>query len=165
MNDFDFLIGEWTIANRRLRERLVGSDEWEEFASTSVVHNLFDGAANLDEITFPSKGFKGMTLRLFDPERQKWSLYWANSQTAVLFPPVVGRFEGGRGEFYGDDAEGGTPVRVRYIWSDITPTSAHWEQAFSTDQGKTWETNWIMELTRPTRRVSRHQAKATRSPG
>ena len=165
MNDFDFLVGEWTITNRRLRERLVGSDDWEEFASTSVVHNLFDGAANVDEITFPSKGFKGLTLRLFDPEREEWSLYWANSQTGVLFPPVVGRFEGGRGVFFGDDIEGGIPVRVRYIWSEITPTSARWEQAFSTDQGKTWETNWIMELTRPTRRVSRHQAKATRSPG
>jgi len=165
MNDFDFLVGEWTITNRRLRERLAGSDDWEEFASTSVVHNLFDGAANVDEITFPSKGFKGLTLRLFDPEREEWSLYWANSQTGVLFPPVVGRFEGGRGEFYGDDVENRTPVRVRYIWSEITPTWARWEQAFSTDQGKTWETNWIMELTRPTRRVSRHQAKATRSPG
>src|SRR6266511_122743 len=165
MNDFDFLVGEWTITNRRLRERLVGSDDCEEFASTSVVHNLFDGAANVDEITFPSKGFKGLTLRLFDPEREEWSLYWANSQTGVLFPPVVGRFEGGRGEFYGDDVENRTPVRVRYIWSEITPTWARWEQAFSTDQGKTWETNWIMELTRPTRRVSRHQAKATRSPG
>src|SRR6266511_141000 len=94
MNDFDFLVGEWTITNRRLRERLVGSDDWEEFASTSVVHNLFDGAANVDEITFPSKGFKGLTLRLFDPEREEWSLYWANSQTGVLFPPVVGRFRG-----------------------------------------------------------------------
>jgi hypothetical protein len=113
MNDFDFLVGEWTIANRRLRERLIGSDDWEEFESTSVVHGLFDGAANVDEITFPTKSFKGLTLRLFDPEREEWSLYWANSQTGVLFPPVVGRFNDGRGEFYGDDVEGGTPVRVR----------------------------------------------------
>jgi hypothetical protein len=85
---------------------------------------------------------------VFDPRRQEWSLYWANSQSGILFPPVVGRFEGERGEFYGDDNEGGTPVRVRYIWSEITPTSARWEQAFSTDGGQTWESNWIMELTR-----------------
>jgi hypothetical protein len=39
-------------------------------------------------------------------------------------------------------------ILVRYAWSDITPTSAHFEQSFSTDGGKTWETNWITDQTR-----------------
>jgi hypothetical protein len=34
------------------------------------------------------------------------------------------RFDG-IGEFYGDDAHHGTPVRVRFIWSGITGASAH----------------------------------------
>jgi hypothetical protein len=34
------------------------------------------------------------------------------------------------------------------MWSRITATSAHWEQALSSDGGKTWETNWIMEFQR-----------------
>ena len=63
-------------------------------------------------------------------------------------PPQVGRINGNRGEFYGDDVLGGRPIRVVYIWSEITPTSARWEQAFSPDTGETWETNWIMESTR-----------------
>lgn len=86
--------------------------------------------------------------RLFDVERREWSLYWANSRTGRLFPPVVGTFAGGRGDFYGDDTHDGTPIKAHYIWSDITPTSARWEQEFSVDGGLTWESNWTMDFTR-----------------
>jgi hypothetical protein len=147
MNDFDFLFGTWTGANRRLRQRLVGSDDWEEFTIQSWCKALFDGAANVDEMTFPD-GTRGATLRLYDPVAGTWSLYWASSVTGRLFPPVVGRFADGVGTFFGDDTEGGVPVRVRFIWSRITPTSARWEQAMSTDDGQTWETNWYIDLTR-----------------
>ena len=147
MGDFDFLVGHWTIANRRLKERLAGCPEWEEFTSTSRCWNLFDGAANLDEFTFPD-GTHGLTLRLLDRTTDEWSLNWSSSQAGTLLPPVVGRFDGPDGRFYGDDRHNGTPVRVRYIWSGITPTSARWEQAFSIDGEETWETNWVMEFTR-----------------
>ena len=81
---------------------------------------------------------------------EEWTIYWANSSTGRLEPPVTGRFVDGRGEFSGDDTHEGMPVRVRYVWSEITPSSARWEQAFSVDEGETWETNWIMELARQT---------------
>ena len=42
----------------------------------------------------------------------------------------------------------GKRVRARFIWSNITPTSCHWEQADSSDEGKTWETNWVQDITR-----------------
>ena len=32
--------------------------------------------------------------------------------------------------------------------SDMTATSARWEQASSADGGNTWETNWILEFQR-----------------
>ena len=147
LGDFDFLIGSWKVANRRLTQRLVGSQEWEEFAAESVVWSLLDGAANIDQFTFPD-GTSALTLRLYQPDRKQWSLNWATSAEGTLFPPVIGAFTDGVGLFYGDDVHDGTPVRVRYIWSDITPTSARWEQAFSVDQERTWETNWIMELER-----------------
>jgi hypothetical protein len=148
MHDFDFLIGSWNVANRRLTRLFVGSTEWEEFPGHSTVRPLFDGAANIDEITFPTLGNQGATMRLFAPQRREWSIYWASSRTGTLFPPVVGTFNNGRGDFYGDDTHEGQPIKAHFIWSHITPTSAHWEQEFSHDGGKTWETNWTMELSR-----------------
>ncbi|WP_433649984.1 hypothetical protein ACQP2C_26175 [Micromonospora zamorensis] len=147
-SDFDFLFGDWHVTNRRLRERLAGSDDWEVFAATSSCRPLFGGAANLDEIELPALGVRGLTLRLFDPARQQWRLHWTTDAVGVLFPPVTGRFSDGVGRFFGEDIEGGTPVRVRFVWDAITPDSARWQQAFSADDGRTWETNWVMELSR-----------------
>jgi len=148
VRDFDFLIGVWTINNRRLARRLVGSQEWEDFWSTAECRLILDGCGNIDEIKAPEHGLFGMRLRLFDPARREWSLYWANSHDGILQPPVVGWFSKGRGEFYGDDRYEGRSIRVRYIWSEITPISARWEQAFSLDRGKSWETNWVMDFVR-----------------
>jgi hypothetical protein len=147
-DDFDFLHGHWDVVHRRLTIRHVNSDDWEEFPGTSTSHGFFGGAGSFDEMTFPTKGFSGATFRTFDEDSQQWSIYWANSGNGRLDPPVVGRFRDGTGTFFGDDTDGGTPVRVRFIWSDITPTSARWEQAFSVDGEQTWETNWVMEFTR-----------------
>jgi hypothetical protein len=148
MGDFDFLTGSWSLTNRRLTKLLVGADTWDEFPATARCTPYFEGAANAEEMVCPAKGFRGLTVRLFDPAREEWSIYWVNSRDGLLTPPVVGRFTDGVGTFYGDDAHEGTPVRVRYTWSDITPTSARWEQAFSVDGERTWETNWTIDLTR-----------------
>ena len=150
MNDFDFLVGTWDVASRWRTDFLEESSEWEEFPGISEAARHFDGAASVDEIMFPTKGFAGLTLRLYHPATQQWSIYWASQRTGTLFPPVAGGFCDGIGEFYGDDTHNGTPVRARFIWSGITGTSAHWEQAFSTDNGQTWITNWQMDFTRRT---------------
>ena len=148
MNDFDFLTGTWDVRNRWRTDFLDQTSEWEEFPAVSRASRHFDGAANFDEIDFPTKGFTGLTLRLYDPERGLWSLYWASKRTGKLFPPVTGEFTDGRGEFHGNDVHDGKDVLVRFIWSGITAGSARWEQAFSDDDGQTWVTNWIMDLTR-----------------
>jgi hypothetical protein len=146
-NDFDFFIGRWTCRHRKLRTRLAGKDDWYEFPGTTVARKILGGIGNIDENEFPTEGSSGMSLRLFDPERREWAIYWANSIKGQLFPPVFGRFENGEGRFYGDDEHEGIPVKVTYLWSRITPTSCRWEQSFSRD-GRAWETNWIMEFTR-----------------
>ena len=146
--DFDFLVGSWDVANRRLPKPLTDSHDWDEFPSTSQCRSVLGGTANFDEISAPARGFCALTLRLFDPERQEWSLYWASSRDSRLQPPVTGRFADGTGTFYSHEIYNGTAIIVRFIWSGITPDSARWEQAFSTDDGKTWETNWIMKFTR-----------------
>ncbi len=147
--DFDFWMGSWSCRNRRLRERLAGSDDWDEFESTVVARPILDGLGNEDEFrTDYAGGFVGMSFRFFDPERKRWSIYWADTRrSGELDPPVFGGFSGDTGVFEGDDTFDGRPIRVRFIWSGITTPTPRWEQAFSEDGGATWETNWIMDFT------------------
>jgi hypothetical protein len=146
--DFDFLHGSWRIDHRRLTERLAGCDEWAELSTKVECRPILGGAGNLDEGEFPASGYHAMSLRLYDPREQTWTIYWITSLSASLDPGVTGRFADGVGEFLGHDTHGGTPVLVRYTWSGITPAAARWAQAFSADEGQTWETNWIMDFTR-----------------
>lgn len=146
--DFDFVFGRWTIANRRLKQRWAGSDDWDAFESTSETTPVLDGTSNTDQYRAPARGITGMSLRAYNKATGEWWLYWINSRDGVLQPPVIGRFDDGVGTFYGDDVDDGVPIRVRYLWSRITPTTARWEQAFSKDGGASWETNWIMDHTR-----------------
>jgi hypothetical protein len=150
-HDFDFLHGRWRIYNRRLARRLQDCTDWQEFEATNECYPVLGGLGNVDHFhaTFPDgKPLEGMSIRLFDPQTRLWSISWADDRVCRLLPPVVGRLGGDRGEFIGDDVCDGTPVRVVFRWSDITPTSARWEQAFSADGGQTWEPNWEMVMTR-----------------
>lgn len=147
VHDFDFFVGKWNSVNRRLKQRWVGSKDWDIFPNTVDCHSHMSGVINIDEIVFPTKGWAGMTIRAFNIQKKQWSLYWINSLTGELFPPVVGGFSGDRGEFYGDDTDEGRPIKVVFQWTRLGPDNARWQQAFSLD-GKEWETNWIVEHTR-----------------
>ena len=148
-SDFDFLMGRWTVDNRRLTARLSGAEEWERFEATSVARPLLDGLGNEDEFrTDHDGGFIGMSFRFFDAETQRWSIYWADSRRCgVLDPPVFGTFDGDVGVFEGEDTFGGQPILVRFYWSGVTTPTPRWEQSFSPDGGASWEPNWVMEFT------------------
>jgi hypothetical protein len=148
-NNFDFFVGDWTSKQRRLREVLADCDEWYEFSGTTRCWSVFDGGGNIDEVRFPELGYVGLAVRIFDPATELWSIYWARNDTGLALPPTVGRFdEDGVGRFYDDEDWHGRPIRVRYQWILLTADSLRWEQAFSTDQGSTWETNWVADFTR-----------------
>jgi len=145
--DFDFLMGRWNVRHRRLRTLFGHADDWYEFPGTCVAQTMLNGLGNVEEHDVPTQGFKGMAVRLFDPAQRHWAIYWANSLTGILFPPVFGRFANGEGRFHGEDSCNGRPVQVTYLWSRIAPASCRWEQSFSLN-GRDWETNWIMEFQR-----------------
>jgi hypothetical protein len=149
--DFDFWLGEWKVRNRRLRERLCDSDEWDEFEGTVSARPILDGLGNEDELrTDFAGGLVGMSFRFYDPHTGRWAIYWADSRRpGLLDPPVVGTFDGDLGTFEGEDVLRGRPVLVRFTWSGVTTPTPRWEQAFSDDGGRTWETNWIMDFERP----------------
>ncbi|HEU5440397.1 MAG TPA: hypothetical protein VFU88_13985 [Ktedonobacterales bacterium] len=148
--DFDFFIGCWDGHQRKLKQILSGCDEWDEVPSVSVVRKTLGGLGNFDEVTLemPTGRVIGLTLRVFDPQTRLWSIYWASSTRGVLVAPMVGRFENGRGEFYDRETFEGRSIFSRFIWTSSGPDACHWEQAFSADGGRTWETNWIADFTR-----------------
>ena len=146
---FDFLMGRWQIHNRRLVKRLQGSNEWQEFEASSVCGALPGRLGNQDEYrTDFWQGFVGLSLRFFDPKSGRWSIYWIDNRGSALQPPVIGAFAGDVGVFEGSDRYQDRPILVRFTWSRITTPHPRWEQAFSADGGKSWETNWTMDFTR-----------------
>src|SRR4249919_3620647 len=133
-HDFDFYFGRSQIRNERLRQRLVGCDDWETFDATQQCRPILGGLGNIDDfVTGWRDGFVGMTLRLFCPQTRQWSIYWDGNHDGVLQPPVLSEFVDGVGTFVGRDQHEGIPVLARFVWSEISPTGAKWEQAFSTD--------------------------------
>ena len=146
-HDFDFLVGCWNVHNRRLKERHVGSTDWDEFDAVMSATTQLDGSVSVDEIAFPTRGFSGCTVRTLDLAAKRWAIYWINSRVGRLEPPVHGGFCGDRGEFHGDDDDGGRRVQVRFIWERLGADRARWTQAFALPGGA-WETNWTMEMTR-----------------
>lgn len=148
---FDFFFGSWKVHNRRLLKRLEANDEWEEFDADSACHPVLGGVGNVEEFKSAHRpDFVGMSLRLYEPQSGQWSIYWVDNQSVILQPPVVGRFSESQGIFEGVDEFASKPILVRFIWSCIDTDQPHWEQAFSADQGKTWETNWTMDFYRTT---------------
>ncbi len=149
--DFDFELGRWTMKLKKLKNPLHGSHEWIEFTGTSATRPLWSGKAQVEELEVDSPiagHIEGMTVRLYSPTAHQWSLNWANQKNGRFDVPTVGEFKDGRGEFFDQELFEGRMILVRYVWSNITPKSAHFEQSFSEDGGKTWEVNWITDQTR-----------------
>jgi hypothetical protein len=149
-NDFDFLTGHWNIRNRKLKTRLNGCNEWMEFDAKQEMFKVLNGTGNVDffRTQFDGHPFEGMTLRLFNPKTNLWSIYWADSNTGVLDTPVTGSFENGIGHFYTKDVFNGKDILVTFLWNAVNPDEPAWSQAFSEDNGKTWEWNWYMYMSR-----------------
>lgn len=168
-HDFDFIYGKWRMPNHRLKKRLAGSHEWVDFITCDEGRSLPGGIGDTDSWKASYwKDFVGVAFRTYDPKTGLWRIYWVDNtfSQGVIGPPVVGKFEGNVGTFEGHDTENGVPVLVRFTWTldprpaqvseqwerKLNPSNAKvvakWQQAFSSDGGKTWETNWYNEFIR-----------------
>ena len=147
-HDFDFEFGDWTVHHKIKRP----TGEWVEFEGWSKTWPVLDGRGNVEDNLFhrPGGDTRGLATRAYDPATGTWAIWWIDSRAphSAMDPPVKGKFVNGVGSFFADGMLNGKMTRTRYMWSKITPTSAQWEQAFSTDEGKTWDTNWIMTFKR-----------------
>ena len=146
--DFDFFEGKSNIRNRKLKSRLSHCTEWTEFESTQKMYRVLNGIGNIDNFlaTFDGEPFEGMTVRLFNPKTKLWSIYWADSNEGKLDPPVVGSFEDNVGHFFTKDTFNGKKILVVFRWDARDKDNPVWSQAFSEDNGKTWEWNWYMYM-------------------
>lgn len=149
-HDFDFLIGNWKILNRKLDSRMNDCDKWTEFEAKHKFKKILNGFGNTESFTTESDGraFEAITLRLFNPKTRLWSIYWADSNAVVLDVGQVGSFSNGIGEFFARDFFEEVPIIVKFKWDATKPEKPVWSQAFSADEGKTWEWNWYMYFSR-----------------
>ena len=149
-SDFDFFTGKWNIHNRKLKTRLENCTDWLEFEATGEMKKILNGLGNTDDFitTLDGTPFEGRTLRLFNPRTKLWSIYWADSNSGVLLDPVVGSFDGLLGSFYSKDMFNDLPILVVYQWDRTDPEKPVWSQAFSSDNGETWEWNWYLYMSR-----------------
>lgn len=148
--DFDFLLGKWKIRNRKLDKRLANCDDWTEFEAHQEFRHILHGFGNVDIFSaeFDEKPFEGMSLRLFDPKTKLWSIYWADTNEVKLQVPQIGSFDNGIGEFFARDTFEEKPILVKFNWNVTDENSPVWSQAFSADEGETWEWNWYMYFSR-----------------
>ncbi|HJV61360.1 MAG TPA: DUF1579 domain-containing protein [Albitalea sp.] len=150
-HDFDFEHGRWRTTLRRRLHPLSGSDVWADYAGTTVVHPLLGGRANVVELDVSGREghIQALSLRLYDPKDQRWTLNFSNAASGTLAVPMTGGFGGAaRGVFYSLEDFGGRRVLVRFVIESTNRDTCRFEQAFSADGGATWETNWIAVDTR-----------------
>jgi hypothetical protein len=149
--DFDFIIGHWRVRHRRLNARLCGCTEWTEFNGRTTTQKILQGFGNVEDnvLGFPEGEVRAAALRSFDSQKRTWAIWWLDGRAPhALDVPVVGGFSARQGVFHADDTLEGRPIKIRFIWKVNPGANPAWEQAFSSDGGLNWETNWTMEFER-----------------
>lgn len=149
--DFDFVIGDWFVKHRRLNERLASCNEWVEFDGKMSTTKILGGFGNVEDnvLHLPNEDVRAIALRSYDRNTKTWSIWWLDGRfPGQIDTPVVGKFVDGVGTFFANDTFQEVPIIVRFVWRQIDEGLLQWDQAFSTDSGESWETNWTMEFTR-----------------
>ncbi|MBV8149536.1 MAG: hypothetical protein JO092_10625 [Candidatus Eremiobacteraeota bacterium] len=147
--DFDFLLGTWKTHYRLLKTRLANAHDWYDCYGTSRVTPFWNRSGQLEDgdLKCPGSHIVGVTVRVYSGQTHQWSLWWGTQRRGIVPPPQVGHFENSIGDFYAHDKHNGKPIIVRFQWT-LKGGSPYFEQAFSPDDGKTWETNWTTIYTR-----------------
>lgn len=149
--DFDFEVGHWHVKHRRLRERLVGCGDWDTFEGTSDMRLVLGGNGNVEDnrLDLPGGPIRAIAIRSYDPQTRSWAIWWLSSADPHrLDVPVVGRFDNGTGRFFASEAIDGKVLLTRFLWLETGSPAPRWEQAMSSDDGRSWETNWTMDFSR-----------------
>ena len=150
LHDFDFFYGSWKVNGTRLKTRLHNSTEWIPFTAKLKCSKIIQGTGNIEPffMTRDGQDFEAFTLRLFDAKTKCWSIYYAWPGDVSMQNPQVGSFQNDIGWFYSRDTWEGKPIIIVYRWDRRNPNKPTMCQAFSTDDGKTWEWNYLQSFER-----------------
>ncbi|MBL7872061.1 MAG: hypothetical protein JNM78_10645 [Cyclobacteriaceae bacterium] len=148
--DFDFLIGQWKVFNTRLKSWLCDCNEWMSFESFHTEQRSHSGNGNfaLHQYVNGNSLCERSVSRHFDEYAQFWKIDRMDSMSGLMLKSLKGTFWNNKGSFLSRGVLDGNDVLVWVEWTKICKTYAYWEQALSNDDGKTWETNWVMEFYR-----------------
>jgi hypothetical protein len=149
--DFNYLLGRW-----RVQHRCLIRTRWESFTGECYTQKLLDGQVILDDNVWSRNGIthRAVAIRVFDPARKAWSIFWLDTRWPNTFgPPVVGGFRNERnGVFFGEETSNDKKVRVRFRWTVESADRCRWDQAYSllSAANSGWEVNWKMRFERIT---------------
>jgi hypothetical protein len=150
-SDFDFIIGDWRVSHKRLNSRLRGCLDWTAFTGHTETRKILGGFGNVEDnlLLFPDGAVRAVAIRSYNEALSSWAIWWLDGRSPhTLDVPVIGRFKGETGTFYADDSLEGRAIKIRFLWLKNIGANPRWEQAFSDDGGRTWETNWTMDFER-----------------
>ncbi|HTL91531.1 MAG TPA: hypothetical protein VL176_04245 [Steroidobacteraceae bacterium] len=154
-HDFDFFYGSWVLRCQRLKSPVDTSHDWVKFDATDEARPLPGGLGNEDfaRSSYPTKGFVGMTLRLYDRATGLWRLYWIDTKSSHgdAGTPNVGRWQGNVGTFDARITYDGKPAIDRYTWTRLgnrSKIAAHFQESLSFDGGKTWKIFYFNDVIR-----------------
>lgn len=148
--DYDFLLGKHQVHHKKLKERFHHCNEWIDIHGSKETTSILTGSGNREDHFLQSidgSPVEAMALRLFNPATRLWSLYWTDSVAVTLDPPLTGSFDNHLGVFFGEDHFNGQKIIVQFQYDRSDPDNPVWGQAFSNDQGQSWEWNWFMFFT------------------
>ncbi|MEO5942441.1 MAG: hypothetical protein ABIP30_10035 [Ferruginibacter sp.] len=146
-HDFDFLNGKHSVLHKKLKSRLTNNNEWIEFEGTHSQELILNGVGNVEQqkmVDNDGEPMEGAAIRLFNMQTKLWNIYWADSKNGKLDPPVAGSFENNIAHFFTKDIFDNKKILVAFQWDAREIKTPIWRQAFSDDNGKTWEWNWYM---------------------
>ena len=150
---FNFLIGNWNIQQKILQQNC----NWLELSAKTSVAPTLDGYALIEHWEGETLLFwegmdrvetrKGLSLRAYDPNADKWNIYWMDTQNRFFRPTYSGNFIDGKGQFFGEEQTPEGKVIGRITFSNIMSDSVHWDFALS-NREEGWKTLWVMKMQR-----------------
>ncbi len=149
-SDFDFLLGTWRVMNTRLSRWLCGSREWMEFESLHEERKLSSGQGTVayHQYVMDRVPYERNILRSYNERFDYWKIDRLDGRTNLVMTPLEGTFWENKGSFISRGNLDTRDVLIHVEWTRICETYASWEQALSKDNGRTWETSWVMEFLR-----------------